>query len=88
MLDAGVDKRFWVLIAAVVLGSAVGLYYYFGPWFSFICARAGSRLFPPRPTGPEVPAEVLILLMSAMLALGVYPGPFITLVRAAGLSGQ
>jgi len=84
VLGAGVDRRQWLLVAAIIIGSAIGLYYYL---------RAMIQLYLP-PEGGVAPsreiawargsgAGALLVLLLLMLALGVYPTPFLKLARAA-----
>lgn len=86
---AGVDKNLWLLLAVLVLGSAIGLYYYLramvqlylrAPWVR----RYAAPLNWARGTG----GIMLLALMLLMLWLGVYPTPFIAVVQAAVLGGQ
>jgi NADH-quinone oxidoreductase subunit N len=87
VLGAGVDKRLWVLLAAVVLGSAVGLYYYLRAMLQlYLRPRWVAPFSAPLNWARGTGGGILILLMLAMLVLGIYPGPFIALVQAAGLS--
>jgi NADH-quinone oxidoreductase subunit N len=89
VLRAGVDKRLWMLIAAVVLGSAVGLYYYLRAMVQLYLRQRWVAPFSAPPDWARgAGGGTLILLTLLMLALGVYPGPFIMLVQAAGLSGK
>jgi NADH-quinone oxidoreductase subunit N len=89
VLGAGVDKGLWTLLAAVVLGSAVGLYYYLRAMVQlYLRPRWVTPFSAPLNWASGAGGGMLILLMLVMLVLGVYPEPFITLVRAAGLSGQ
>ncbi len=89
VLGAGVDKHLWVLLAAVVFGSAVGLYYYLRALVQlFLRPRWVAPFSIPLNWARRAGGGVLILLMLAMLLLGVYPGPVISVVRAAGLGGQ
>jgi NADH-quinone oxidoreductase subunit N len=89
VLGAGVDKGLWTLLAAVVLGSAVGLYYYLRAMVQlYLRPRWVTPFSAPRNWATNAGGGVLIVLMLAMLILGVYPEPFITLVHAAGLIGQ
>lgn len=88
VLGAGVDKRLWVLLAAVVLGSAVGLYFYLRAMVQlFLRPRWAAPFLAPPDWARGTGGGMLILLMLAMLVLGVYPGPFIAVVRAGGLGG-
>jgi NADH-quinone oxidoreductase subunit N len=86
---AGVDKNLWLLLAVLVLGSAIGLYYYLramvqlylrAPWVR----RYAAPLNWARGTG----GIMLLALMLLMLWLGVYPTPFIAVVQASVLGGN
>ncbi len=89
VLGAGVDKRLWVLLAAVVFGSAVGLYYYLRALVQlYLRPRWAVPFSAPLNWARGTGGGLLILLTLAMLVLGVYPGPFIALVQAAGLSAK
>jgi NADH-quinone oxidoreductase subunit N len=89
VLGAGVDKRSWTLLATVVLGSAVGLYYYLRAMVQlYLRPRWVTPFSAPLNWAKGAGGGMLILLTLLMLALGVYPGPFIMLVQAAGLSGK
>jgi NADH-quinone oxidoreductase subunit N len=89
VLGAGVDKHLWVLLAAVVLGSAIGLYYYLRAMVQlFLRPRWVTPFSAPLHWAQGAGGGMLILLMLAMLVLGVYPAPFMSLVHGAGLSGQ
>jgi len=89
VLGAGVDKGLWTLLAAVVLGSAVGLYYYLRAMVQlFLRPRWVAPFSAPPDWARGAGGGMLILLTVLMLALGVYPGPFIMLAQAAGLSGK
>ena len=76
----------WWLLGAMVLGSAIGLFYYL---------RVLIIMFKPIP-GRERVSEPLnwvqnasgLMLMTAMalvILMGVYPTPFLDLIRAATL---
>ncbi len=86
VLGAGVEQRLWILLAAVVLGSAVGLYYYLRAMVQlYLRPRWVVPFAAPLNWAQSPGGGVLILLMLVMLVLGVYPGPFITWVQGAGL---
>jgi NADH-quinone oxidoreductase subunit N len=89
VLGAGVDKRLWVLLAAVVLGSALGLYYYLRAMVQlYLRPRWVVPFAAPRNWARGAGGGILMLLTLAILLLGVYPGPFIAWVQAAGLSAK
>jgi len=89
VLGAGVDTHLWVLLAAVVLGSAIGLYYYLRAMVQlYLRPRWVAPFSAPLNWARGAGGGFLILLMLVMLVLGVYPGPFISLVHSAGLGAQ
>ena len=96
VLGAGVDKRLWLLLGAIVAGSAVGLYFYLRAVIQLylhpapVTAPAPStEAFAPAPHwARDAGGGVLIALLLLMLALGVYPSPFIKLAHGAGIEPQ
>lgn len=77
----------WLLIAMVILGSAIALYYYL---------RVMITLYLPEPTarGNEeknmhwshlVATVVLLLIAMIVIFIGVYPSPLITISEFAGI---
>lgn len=89
LFGAGVDQRQWVLVGAIVLGSAVGLYYYLRATVQlYLRPRWAAPFSAPRNWARGAGGGALMLLLLAILVLGVYPGPFLTLVHAAQLSGR
>jgi NADH-quinone oxidoreductase subunit N len=80
VLSAGVDRRQWLLLAAIVSGSAVGLYYYLRAMIQlYLPAEPDVALGLARGTG----GGALVVLLLLMLVMGVYPAPFLELARAA-----
>jgi NADH-quinone oxidoreductase subunit N len=89
VLAAGVDKRLWLLLAAVVFGSALGLFYYLRAMAQLYLRAPWVRKFSaPLDWAQNTGGLMLLTLALLMLLLGVYPTPFIAVVRAAGLAGQ
>jgi len=84
IIALGVEQRLWWLMGAVILGSAVGLYYYL---------RVLIMMFQPIPTRDRVSeplnwiqnagGAMLVAAMVVMLVLGVYPEPFLDIIRQA-----
>ena len=82
----GVDAKQWLLLGAVIAGSAIGLFYYL---------RVMIMMFQPIPVKERVSeplnwvqnagGAMLMLAMALMLVIGVYPEPFLQLIRAAEL---
>ena len=64
-----------------------GLYYYLRAMLQlYLRPRRASPFSAPRDWALGAGGGVLTLLLLAMLALGFYPGPFLSLVQAAGLT--
>jgi len=85
VLGAGVDGRRWLLLSAIVVGSAIGLYYYLRALVQ-LYLRPASDAATRRFSWTQGPAGgALIALLLAMFALGFYPAPFIRLARASGI---
>jgi NADH-quinone oxidoreductase subunit N len=82
---AGVDGRLWWLVGALVLGSAIGLYYYLRVLMSLFLVEAGmKRSAAPLNWGAQVGGIMVLLLMLLMLGIGLYPQPILALVQHAG----
>ncbi|PPE73624.1 NADH-quinone oxidoreductase subunit NuoN [Solimonas fluminis] len=81
-IAVGVESDLWLLVSGIVLGSAIGIYYYL---------RVISALFVPMPGYERVSESMswaqsaggvmLLLSMLLMLAMGVYPEPLFLLAR-------
>lgn len=88
VLAAGVDARLWILLGAVVLGSAVGLYYYLRAMIGLYLRQRWIEPFSaPLDWGFRAGGVMVVGLTLLMFVLGMYPGPFIDLIKAAGLAG-
>lgn len=82
VITAGVETGHWLLVGGIVLGSAIGVYYYL---------RVISALFLPNPGFDRVSESMgwaqtagglmLLLAMLLMLVMGVYPEPLFDLAR-------
>mgnify|MGYP001942037611 CR=1 FL=1 len=84
IIAVGVNAHLWWLTAAVVLGSAIGIYYY-------LRVAVSLYLTPPELLQRDTPANWaftaggVVVLISAILVLllGIYPQPLIHLVQLA-----
>jgi NADH-quinone oxidoreductase subunit N len=82
ILTAGIGSSHWVLVFALVVNSAIGLFYYI---------RVAARMYSKpaeehEKEGMPVSAEggvVLMVLFFAIIYFGVYPGPTVQLIRQA-----
>ncbi|MEE3650034.1 MULTISPECIES: NADH-quinone oxidoreductase subunit NuoN [unclassified Brenneria] len=84
VLAVGVNAELWWLTGAVVLGSAIGLYYYLRVMVSLYLS-APQVLNRDTPSNWALTAGGVVVLISAIavLILGVYPQPLISLVQLA-----
>ena len=87
IITAGVDSHLWILTAAVVLGSAIGLYYYLRLMITlFLIDPERRRFSAPLQWAQQAGGVMVMGLMLLMLVIGIYPQPFIEVIQAAGLS--
>jgi len=84
VIALGVEQKLWWLMGAVILGSAIGLFYYL---------RVLIMMFQPIPTRDRVSeplnwiqnagGAMLVTAMLFMLVMGVYPQPFLEIIQQA-----
>ncbi|MEX0631635.1 hypothetical protein M8494_04410 [Serratia ureilytica] len=84
VIAMGVSAHLWWLTGAVVVGSAIGLYYYLRVTVSLFLS-APESLQRDTPNNWALTAGGVVVLISAalVLLLGVYPQPLISLVQMA-----
>jgi len=84
VIATGVTAHLWWLTGAVVVGSAIGLYYYLRVTVSLYLS-APDKLVRDTPNNWAFTAGGVVVLISAILVLilGIYPQPLITLVQMA-----
>lgn len=83
---AGIDQRMWVLVGAVVFGSAAGLFYYSRAAIVMFQRRRWVEPFKaPKNWTFQAGGMTVITLTLLMLMMGIYPEPIIGLIKAAGL---
>lgn len=87
-IAAGVDAGLWWLVGSLVVGSAIGLYYYLRVMVMLYMEAPGDT---PRDAmsawGRQSGGIMVILLAIAVIVFGIYPQPMISLVDAAILAG-
>ena len=89
IIAAGIDAKLWWLIGAVVLGSAIGLYYYLRVVVTMFMQDPERLKFDaPIDWAQQVGGVMVLLLTLLMFGLGVYPEPVIALIRLAGLPAR
>jgi NADH-quinone oxidoreductase subunit N len=84
VLAVGVHAHLWWLVAAVVVGSAIGLYYYLRVAVSLYLS-APEQLNRDAPSNWQYSAGGIVVLISALLVLvlGIWPQPLISIVQLA-----
>src|SRR5476649_469644 len=84
VIATGVTAHLWWLTGAVVVGSAIGLYYYLRVTVSLFLS-APETLVRDTPNNWALTAGGVVVLISAILVLllGIFPQPLITLVQMA-----
>ncbi|MEO6698711.1 MAG: NADH-quinone oxidoreductase subunit NuoN [Paraperlucidibaca sp.] len=76
----GVDAGLWWLVGALVVGSAIGLYYYLRVIITlFMPAPAMRRMVAANNWGFRVGGLMVLLMAGLMFLIGVYPEPIIEL---------
>ena len=82
---AGVESSLWVLLAALVIGSGIGLYYYLRIVYIIIQPlRTQDKInFPVAGIESLSSYFVIALLFIMLILLGVYPSPLVTLIESA-----
>ncbi len=78
---AGVEAGLWVLLAVLVIGSGIGLYYYLRIVYRMLLPE--RELVAYRVAGIESISSygVLALLVILLVLLGVYPAPLMSLIQ-------
>jgi NADH-quinone oxidoreductase subunit N len=78
LFAAGIGSSLWLLVASLIISSVIGLFYYLR-----LVAALFSEGEGPSPASGPAAAERLVLALLAVLLfwLGVYPGPFIDILR-------
>ena len=87
ILAAGVESRLWWLLGALILGSAIGLYYYLRVMVTLFLVEPGLRRHDaPMNWGQHAGGIMLLLIALLVFVLGVYPQPLLELVQNATLA--
>lgn len=74
----GVGASLWWLLAALVIGSALGLYYYLRVMITMFLLEPGMRRFEaPLNWGHTTGGLMLLMTAVLMILLGVYPEPLL-----------
>lgn len=86
VLATGVDAGLWWLVAGVVIGSAIGLYYYLRVMVMLYLQQPEEGEFDASSDWAQRAGGVMVMLLAlAVLALGIFPQPMLALVNGAAL---
>jgi len=89
VLATGVDAKLWWLMGAMVIGSAIGVFYYLRVMVTLFLVEPGMRRHDaPQAWGQQVGGIMLLLVAALTLLIGVYPQPLLDLVQHAGLAAH
>ena len=78
---AGVESSLWLLLAALVIGSVIGVFYYMRIAITIFRQPEGeSAKWTISPLNP-IADVTLVLLSVGLILLGIFPGPLITLIE-------
>lgn len=87
-IAVGVQSQLWWLVAGIVIGSGIGLYYYLRVMIILYLHEPGETRRDAASDWGERSGGVMVLLTTiAVLAIGIYPQPLLYLVRLAELAG-
>jgi NADH-quinone oxidoreductase subunit N len=81
LVIAGVGGGLFWPVAALVIGSVIGLYYYLRVLVAMAMPVPAERTAAPPAATPLFGNAVIALLLALLLALGTYPAPAIALIR-------
>ena len=86
IIAAGVDAQAWWLLGGVVLGSAIGLFYYLRLMIIMFMDRDRQQRFEaPLAWGLQTGGAMVVAVTLASFVLGLYPQPFIEIIQMAPL---
>jgi len=77
LFTAGIGAELWVLLAALVIGSGIGIYYYLRVVFSMTAKAPESIDMSINQRMSPVAVPVVWVLIAGMLYLGIFPQSFI-----------
>jgi NADH-quinone oxidoreductase subunit N len=88
LVAGGISSAFWILIFSLILSSLIGLYYYLRIVVTMFAPLPGDEpepyVFHPMPwSGWRALASLTFLL----LWIGIYPSPFIGVIKTILISG-
>ncbi|TBW54406.1 NADH-quinone oxidoreductase subunit NuoN [Marinobacter halodurans] len=89
IIALGVEAQRWWLVAGIVVGSAIGLYYYLRVTITLYLMEPGmQRRDAPNDWGLRAGGLVVLLLAVLMILMGVYPSPVVHWMSLLSLAGS
>ncbi|MDI5992967.1 NADH-quinone oxidoreductase subunit NuoN [Pseudomonas sp. MDMC216] len=86
VIAAGVEAQLWWLLGAMVLGSAIGVFYYLRVMVTLFMREPNMhRHDAPFDWGQRAGGFMLLVVALLAFIIGVYPQPLLELVQHAGL---
>ncbi len=86
MIATGVESRQWWLVGALVVGSAIGVFYYLRVMVTlYLMEKSIRRTDAPMKWEQRAGGVMLLAIAILVFVLGVYPQPLLDLVQHAGL---
>ena len=86
VIASGVESQLWWLLGALIIGSAVGLFYYLRVMVTLYLVEPGMRRHDAPINWGQRAGGVMLLAISVLaFFLGVYPQPLLEMVQQAGL---
>ncbi|NIR29125.1 MAG: NADH-quinone oxidoreductase subunit NuoN [Gammaproteobacteria bacterium] len=82
---AGVDASLWLLVAILVVGSAIGLFYYLRVIVFLYMPQAETPAAPSAKAAPLAGPLVLAALTALLVWLGVYPEPIVEVIQGTAV---
>ena len=87
ILSVGVESSLWWLVGALILGSAIGVYYYLRVMVTLFLVEPNLvRHDAPFDWGQRAGGIMLLAIAACVFVLGVYPQPLLDLVQFAALT--
>ncbi|WP_313055451.1 NADH-quinone oxidoreductase subunit NuoN [Pseudomonas lopnurensis] len=87
VIATGVQSQQWWLLGALIVGSAIGLYYYLRVMVTLFLLEPGIRRHDaPFDWGQRAGGIMLLAIAVLAFFFGVYPQPLLELVQQAGLA--
>ncbi|MBP8184275.1 MAG: NADH-quinone oxidoreductase subunit N, partial [Pseudomonas sp.] len=87
IVATGVQSHLWWLLGTMVIGSAIGVFYYLRVMVTlFLVAPGLHRHDAPENWGQRTGGIMLMAMAILTLALGVYPQPLLQLLQHTGLA--